>query len=42
MVPAFCIPWGNFVRNVKKVVYAFFEMCYNIYIIELCDFLDVI
>lgn len=33
---------ANFVRNVKKIVYAFLYMCYNIYVIELCDFLDVI
>ena len=26
----------------KKIVYAFSYMCYNIYVIELCDFLDVI
>lgn len=44
----FCRPYGiigrqdNFVRNVKKIVYAFLYMCYNIYVIELCDFLDVI
>ena len=29
---------AKFVRNVKKKVYAFLYMCYNIYVIELCDF----